>query len=196
MASLFTITSEFQYEIVRKLADGGMGVVYEAEQRGVSQFVKRVAIKVIRKELATKKQFLQNFIGEAKLVSDLVHTNIVQTYHLGETRGVYYIAMELVRGSNLERFCQQLKASKLELPADLAVFIVSRITRGLAYAHSKTDSMGVPLNIVHRDINPRNILVAGEGDVKITDFGVAKARGYLPDNEGEMIAGKADYIES
>ena len=86
--ALFTIQNEFRYEIVRKIFEGGMGIVYEAEQHGAREFVKRVAIKVIRQNYANQKQFIDNFIGEAKLVADLIPTNIVQTYHLGETNGV------------------------------------------------------------------------------------------------------------
>ena len=107
--ALFTIQNEFRYEIVRKIFEGGMGVVYEAEQHGARDFVKRVAIKVIRANYASQKTFIDNFIGEAKLVADLIHTNIVQTYHLGEANGVYFIAMELIRGVNLEQFAQQLR---------------------------------------------------------------------------------------
>src|SRR3974390_2761370 len=106
--ALFTIQNEFRYEIVRKIFEGGMGIVYEAEQLGAREFVKRIAIKVIRQNYADQKQFIENFIGEAKLVADLIHTNIVQTYHLGETRGVYFMAMELIRGGNLEKFETQL----------------------------------------------------------------------------------------
>src|SRR5437899_2917372 len=126
-----------------------MGIVYEAEQRGTRDFVKRIAIKVIRQNYANQKQFIDNFIGEAKLVADLIHTNIVQTYHLGEARGVFFIAMELIRGVNLEQFAQQLADKKRVLPKELAVFIVSRVARGLAYAHKKTDKDGHPLGIVH-----------------------------------------------
>ena len=86
-----------------------MGVVYEAEQRGARDFIKRVALKVIRQNYANQKQFIDNFIGEAKLVADLIHTNIVQTYHLGEARGLYFICMELINGVNLEQFATQLK---------------------------------------------------------------------------------------
>ena len=93
MAALFTIQSDMRYEIVRKIFEGGMGIVYEAEQHGARNFVKRVAIKIIRQNYAKQKQFIDNFIGEAKLVADLIHTNIVQTYHLGETNGVYFMAM-------------------------------------------------------------------------------------------------------
>src|SRR5690349_23856399 len=171
-----------------------MGVVYEAEQLGAQGFVKRIAIKVIRQNYANQKQFIDNFVGEAKLVADLIHTNIVQTYHLGETRGVYFIAMELIRGVNLEQFAQQLFDKKRQLPKELAVFIVSRVARGLAYAHAKTDKDGKTLGIVHRDVSFKNIMIAFEGDVKLTDFGIAKARGFLQDNEGEVVAGKADYM--
>lgn len=194
MASLFTIQGDTRYEIVRKIFEGGMGVVYEAEQHGARDFVKRVAIKVIRQSYANQKQFIENFVGEAKLVADLIHTNIVQTYQLGEASGIYFIAMELIRGVNLEQFTQQLVDKKRPLSRDLAVFIASRVSRGLAYAHAKTDRDGKPLGIVHRDVNPKNVMIAFEGDVKLTDFGVAKARGLLVDNEGEVVAGKADYM--
>jgi eukaryotic-like serine/threonine-protein kinase len=192
--TLFTIQNEFRYEIVRKLYEGGMGIVYEAEQMGAQGFVKRVAIKVVRQNYATQTQFIDNFIGEAKLVADLIHTNICQTYHLGETQGVYFIAMELIRGANLEQFSQQLEERRRVLPTELAVFVVSRVARGLAYAHKKTDKNGNPLGIVHRDVSFKNIMIAQEGDVKLTDFGIAKARGFLSDNEGEVVAGKADYM--
>jgi serine/threonine-protein kinase len=192
--ALFTIQNEFRYDIVRKIFEGGMGIVYEAEQHGTREFVKRIAIKVVRQNYTDQKQFIDNFIGEAKLVADLIHTNIVQTYHLGEANGVYFIAMELIRGVNLEQFCQQLTDKKRQLPKELAVFIVSRVARGLAYAHSKTDKDSKPLGIVHRDVSLKNIMIAFEGDVKLTDFGIAKARGFLQDKEGEVVAGKADYM--
>jgi serine/threonine-protein kinase len=171
-----------------------MGVVYEAVQHGARNFVKRVAIKVIRQNYAKQKEFIDNFIGEAKLVADLVHTNIVQTYQLGEAKGVYFIAMELIRGVNLEQFTLQLAERQRPLPKELAVFITSRVARGLAYAHAKTDKDGKTLGIVHRDVSLKNIMLAFEGDVKLTDFGIAKAKGFLEQKEGEVIAGKADFM--
>ncbi len=192
--ALFTIDCGFRYEIVRKIFEGGMGIVYEAGQLGTRNFVKRIAIKVVRQNYANQQQFIDNFIGEAKLVADLIHTNIVQTYHLGEVRGMFFIAMELIRGVNLEQFAQQLADKHLPLPRELAVFITSRVARGLAYAHAKTDKDGKPLGIVHRDVSFKNIMIAFEGDVKLTDFGIAKARGFLQDNEGEVVAGKADFM--
>src|SRR5947208_6403288 len=194
MGALFTIHGDLRYDIVRKIFEGGMGIVYEAEQHGARNFVKRVAIKVVRQSYANNKQFIDNFIGEAKLVADLIHTNIVQTYQLGEAKGIFYIAMELIRGVNLEQFSEQLIAKQRLLPVEMAVFIASRIVRGLAYAHAKSDREGKPLGIVHRDVSFKNIMIAFEGDVKLTDFGIAKARGFLTDNEGEVVAGKADFM--
>jgi eukaryotic-like serine/threonine-protein kinase len=191
---LFTIQNEFRYEITRKIFEGGMGVVYEGEQHGARDFIKRVAIKIIRPSFASQKMFIENFIGEAKLVADLIHTNIVQTYHLGEANNVCFIAMELIRGANLEQFTRQRTDKKKTLPKELAVFITSRVARGLAYAHAKTDKNGKPLGIVHRDVSFKNIMIAFEGDVKLTDFGIAKAKGFLTDQEGEVVAGKADYM--
>jgi serine/threonine-protein kinase len=171
-----------------------MGIVYEAEQHGAHDFVKRVAIKIIRPNFASQKMFIENFVGEAKLVADLIHTNIVQTYHLGETNGVALICMELIRGVNLEQFTHQLTEKKRQLPRELAIFITSRVARGLAYAHAKADKDGRPLGIVHRDVSFKNIMIAFEGDVKLTDFGIAKAKGFLTDQEGEVVAGKPDYM--
>ena len=192
--ALFTIQNEFRYEITRKIFEGGMGIVYEAEQHGARDFVKRVAIKVIRPNFGSQKMFMDNFVGEAKLVADLIHTNIVQTYHLGEANGLCFIAMELIRGVNLDQFTHQLADKKRVLPKELAVFITSRIARGLAYAHNKTDKDNRPMGIVHRDVSFKNIMIAFEGDVKLTDFGIAKAKGFLTDQEGEVVAGKPDYM--
>lgn len=194
MGVLFTIHSDLRYDIVRKIFEGGMGIVYEAEQHGASNFVKRVAIKVIRQSYVDQRTFIENFIGEAKLVADLIHSNIVQTYHLGEAKGVFYIAMEYIRGVNLEQFSEQTRQKSYVVPVELAVFIVSRVVRGLAYAHAKLDRDGHTLGIVHRDVSFKNVMIAFEGDVKLTDFGIAKARGFLVDQEGEVVAGKADFM--
>ncbi len=192
--SPLSIDNHLSYRVVRKLYEGGMGIVYEAEQLGAQGFVKRVALKLIRENFARQQLFLDNFVGEAKLVADLIHTNIVQTYQLGEAHGQFFIAMELIRGVNLEQFMEQLSNKRRRLPRDLAVFIASRVARGLAYAHAKRDAEGRALGIVHRDVSMKNILIAFEGDVKLTDFGIAKARGFLTDQEGEVVAGKADYM--
>ncbi|MCX6936308.1 MAG: serine/threonine-protein kinase [Verrucomicrobia bacterium] len=180
--------------MVRKLADGGMGMVYEACQRGAGQFKKTVAVKLIREEYSTIPEFQNNFIGEARLVADLVHTNIVQTYHLGMIGGHYFMVMEYVNGVNLEQFLERHVALGRTIPVDLAAFIVSRIARGLSYAHNKRGRDGRLLGIVHRDIGPKNIMIAHEGDVKLTDFGIAKALDLMYNEEGQVIAGKDEYL--
>lgn len=171
-----------------------MGIVYEAEQRGVGNFIKRVAVKLIREEYSKIDEFRSNFVGEARLVADLIHTNIVQTYHLGEISGQYFMTMEYVDGVTLEDFIQRHRETKQLIPTDLASFIVSRICRGLSHAHQHCDSSGRKLGIVHRDVNPRNIMIAREGDVKLTDFGIAKALDLMYNEEGIVIAGKDEYL--
>lgn len=180
--------------MVRQVAEGGMGVVYEAIQMGAGNFRKTVAIKLIREEYSAIEEFQQNFIGEARLVADLIHTNIVQTYHLGRVGGQYYMVMEFVRGVHLEQFLDRHRQLGQPVPIDIAAFIVSRVARGLTYAHQKRDSEGRLLGIVHRDIGPKNILMAWEGDVKLTDFGIAKALDLMYNEEGKVIAGKDEYL--
>ena len=194
MPALQHIFNELHYEMTRKLAEGGMGVVYEAVQLGAGNFRKVVAVKLIREEYSAIEEFQNNLIGEARLVADLIHTNIVQTYHLGRIGGQYFMVMEFVRGVNLEQFIEQHRRQRTPIPVDLAVFIVSRVARGLAYAHTKCDRDGRHLNIVHRDIGPKNILMALEGDVKLTDFGIAKALDLMYNEEGKVIAGKDEYL--
>jgi serine/threonine-protein kinase len=194
MASIKHIFNELHYEMTRKIAEGGMGLVYEALQLGAGNFRKVVAVKLIREEYSAIEEFQNNFIGEARLVADLIHTNIVQTYHLGQVGGQYFMVMEFVRGMNLEQVIEQHRKTGKPFPVDLAAFIVSRIARGLAYAHNKCDREGRHLNIVHRDIGPKNVLVAFEGDVKLTDFGIAKALDLMYNEEGKVIAGKDEYL--
>lgn len=194
MAAIKHIFNELHYEMVRKVAEGGMGVVYEAHQLGAGNFRKVVAVKLIREEYSAIEEFQNNFIGEARLVADLIHTNIVQTYHLGQVGGQYFMVMEYVRGVNLEQFIEQHKKLNRQIPVDLAAFIISRIARGLTYAHSKCDRDDRHLNIVHRDIGPKNVLLAYEGDVKLTDFGIAKALDLMYNEEGKVIAGKDEYL--
>tara|TARA_Y100001934_G_scaffold281121_1_gene389811 strand:+ start:586 stop:1614 length:1029 start_codon:yes stop_codon:yes gene_type:complete len=188
------IFNELHYELVRKIAEGGMGIVYEALQRGIGDFRKVVAIKLIKEEFSAIEEFRNNFIGEAKLVADLIHTSIVQTYHLGKIGEQYFMTMEYVNGVNLEEFIDRHIETDQYVPTDLAVFIVSRVVRGLAYAHQKRDGAGRLLGIVHRDVNPKNIMMAREGDVKLTDFGIAKALDLMYNEEGDVIAGKDEYL--
>jgi len=193
VAALKFILNELHYELVRKISEGGMGLVYEALQHGTGNFAKVVAIKLIREEYSSIPEFQKNFIGEARLVADLIHTNIVQTYHLGLIGGQHFMVMEFVNGVNLEQFIERHRALNRPVPIDFAVFIASRIARGLTYAHQKTDRDGHHLNIVHRDVNPKNVMLGYEGDVKLTDFGIAKAFNLMYNEEGKVVPGKDEY---
>jgi serine/threonine-protein kinase len=160
----------------------------------VEGFRKTVALKIILKEYSSDTEFVEMFIGEAKLVADLVHQNIVQIYQLGKMKNSYYIAMEYLHGVNLKQFVERHQKLGIEIPIELAAFIISRVCRGLEYAHQKTDRKGRPLNVVHRDISPANIMLTFEGVVKITDFGIAKAANLMRDREGEVLMGKLRYM--
>jgi serine/threonine protein kinase len=183
-----------RYEMVRLIAEGGMGCVYEAKQFGTEGFEKTVAIKTILESYSTNTEFVRLFIGEAKLVADLVHENIVQVYHLGRWQNFYYIAMEYVEGINLEQFLDRHTERAMPLPVELGAFIISRVCRGLEYAHNKRGRDGERLGIVHRDVSPKNIMLNSEGVVKLTDFSIAKARMLMEQEEGEVLMGKVEYM--
>lgn len=192
---LGVIRGESIYRLTRKLAQGGMGAVYEAHQLGAEGFVKTMAIKTILPHYSHNAEFVEMFIGEAKLVANLVHENIVQIYQLGQDdSGVYYIAMEFIDGINLEDFLQRHVELGKDVSYDMATFIAARTCRGLEYAHSKLDDRGQPLGIVHRDVSPKNILINTEGTVRLTDFGVAKASQYMQQQEGEVLMGKVEFM--
>jgi len=194
MNELKTINDNNIYKITRKIAEGGMGSVYEAFQMGVHGFKKTVAIKVLLPELSEDSRFIDMFIDEGKLVANLVHENIVQIYQLGRDEIGYFIVMEYVNGIGLHEFIHYHNLAQEIIPQELAVFITSRIARGLAYAHSRTDEYNANLNIVHRDVCPNNILVTTEGLPKLTDFGIAKARHNIMPANDQCLMGKLAYM--
>ncbi len=175
------------YSLNRKIADGGMGSIYEAQQFGAEGFIKKVAIKTILPRYAKRESQIASFVGEARLVANLVHQNIVQIHHLGRHEGGYYIAMEYIDGITLTNFMSMHVQLVRQTPVDIATFITSRICRGLEYAHSKKDAEGKPLNLVHRDVSPNNIMIDTEGEVKLTDFGVAKAEHFMEDESDDLV---------
>ncbi|MFH0911505.1 MAG: serine/threonine-protein kinase [Planctomycetota bacterium] len=183
------------YRLARRIAQGGMGAVYEARQEGTEGFVKTMAIKTILPHYSRNREFVEMFIGEARLVANLVQENIVQIYQLGRMEnGGYYIAMEYVEGINLEELRERHLKLKRPVPVELAAFIAARVCRGLEYAHAKCDEHGRHLGIVHRDVSPKNILISTEGTVRLTDFGVAKAAQYMQQQEGEVLMGKVEFM--
>jgi serine/threonine protein kinase len=144
-------------------------------------------------ESASRNQtFVDLFIAEAKLVANLVHENIVQIYQLGKTGKNYYFVLEYINGISLHDFITRHANLNVQFPHKLAVFIASRVVRGLAYAHSRTDPGGRPLNIVHCDVCPHNILITSEGLPKLTDFGIAKATSMVRSEFG--LSGKLLFM--
>jgi eukaryotic-like serine/threonine-protein kinase len=185
------LSSNTIYRIVNKIAEGGMGAVYKAQKIGAEGFEKTVAIKTLLECYSKDRKFIDKFVSEAKLVANLVHENIVQIYQLDRHKGEYFFVLEFVNGISLYSFMDFLVKAKIQLPEKLAVFIASRIARGLAYAHSRCDANGEPLSIVHCDVCPHNIMITTEGLPKLTDFGIAKAKTMSND---DSVAGKLPFM--
>jgi serine/threonine protein kinase len=155
-------------------------------------FKRRVAIKRILPHLAGNQNFIKMFTREARVAALLQHPNIVQIFDYGKIENVYFIAMEYIDGKDLGEI---LAALKQGLPIDKAVFIISRICKGLDYSHTKRDdNTGEPFHIVHRDISPQNLLISYQGEVKISDFGISKARSEPSLTQAGVIKGKMAYL--
>src|SRR5687768_16648431 len=165
-----------KYQLLDLLARGGMAEVFRAKSHGVEGFEKVLVIKRILPELSQNSQFVEMFINEAKIAVTLSHANIVQVFDLGRADDSYFIAMEYVAGFDLATVLRRGQKYRKPLPAELAVYIVSEIAKALDYAHRRRDGHMRPLTIIHRDVSPHNVLLSYEGEVKLTDFGIAKAR--------------------
>lgn len=163
-----------KYELIERLATGGMAEVFLARSFGLQGFQKRLVIKRILPALAKEPRFVSMFIKEAKITAGLTHPNIVQIFELGRVSSDHYIAMEFIHGRDLARITRHLRRTDRSLPYPMAVYIIANLMRGLAYAHSLTDAGGTPLRLVHRDISPHNVLVSFQGEVKLLDFGIAR----------------------
>jgi serine/threonine-protein kinase len=183
-----------RYILVDKISSGGMADVYRAKVVGIRGFTKTVAIKRIHPHLLERTRFLRMFTDEAKIASRLVHPNVVQIYDLGEANGLPYIAMEYVPGRDLFRVLQRLIHLERRCPWRLATRIVNEVCTGLHFAHEFRSPDGQPQEIVHRDVSPRNVLISYNGEVKLTDFGVARARDREEHTEHGIIKGKVRYL--
>ncbi|MGD9339258.1 MAG: serine/threonine-protein kinase, partial [Syntrophobacterales bacterium] len=183
-----------KYLILDKIATGGMAELYLAKITSVEGFEKLVAIKKILPNLSSDKNLVDMFIDEAKLAAMLTHQNIVQIHDLGSMEGAYFIAMEFLHGKDLRTITKKAQDKNLPLPQEYAVHITCRICSGLDYSHNLKDFQGNPLKLIHRDISPQNILVTYEGEIKIVDFGIAKAAKKSSDTEEGLIKGKVAYM--
>lgn len=183
-----------RYRVLKRLAAGGMAEVFVAESAGIEGFKKQVAIKRVLPALSRKEQFIAMFLDEARLCAQLAHSNVVSVFDVGVGDGTYFIVMEYVDGADLKHVMDFHKHNGLRIPVEAACFTVGKICQGLAYAHELTGSDGHPLNIIHRDVTPANVLITKHGEVKIVDFGLAKASSQLAASEQGVIKGKFGYL--
>jgi len=183
-----------KFQLLKKIASGGMAEIYIAKQRGMEGFEKIVVIKTILPNLATNEEFVQMFLDEARIAARLTHPNIVQIYDLGRVGSTYFIAMEYVQGENLRTVAKTCRKQGHTIPLQHTVKVISQACEGLYYAHTKADTSGQPLNIVHRDVSPQNILVSFEGITKLVDFGIAKAATQYQETRAGILKGKYSYM--
>jgi serine/threonine protein kinase/tetratricopeptide (TPR) repeat protein len=198
-----------RYRLLERLGQGGMAEVFKAKSYGVEGFEKVVVIKRILPELAESDQFVEMFIHEAKLAVRLSHANVVQVFDLGIAPGTvvgsmpsadaYYMAMEYVSGLDLATLLARCRRQQVQIPVEMAVYIAAEVAKGLDHAHRRRDEQNQPLNIVHLDVSPQNVLLSLEGEVKVTDFGIAKAVGVLEptgieDTRQRQLKGKFGYM--
>ncbi|MCB9543060.1 MAG: serine/threonine protein kinase [Myxococcales bacterium] len=183
-----------RYHLVRRLAAGGMGEVYLAEAEGAANFTKQVAIKRILPHLAEDEGFVRKFIDEAHLMVQLHHGNIVPVLELADDGGELYLVMEYLPGRDLKAVQRRLRADGRAMPIDLAVWLVTEVLAGLDYAHRKRGPDDEPLGVVHRDVSPSNICLGAGGEVKLVDFGIARARGGLHQSISGTLQGKFVYM--
>ena len=183
------------FRLVRRIAEGGMATVYEAEQLGPSGFAKRIALKVIHPDFAEHREWLQLFLDEGRLTANLMHGNIVQIYQLGELDGRWFIAMEFIQGPTLRSIIDRHRELGEPISPTLAAYIASRVCRALDFAHNFVDHRGRRLDIVHRDVSPGNVLATWDGHIKLGDFGIAKAATTAdPAAEKRIRMGKKHYM--
>ncbi len=186
-----------RYWLVRQLAVGGMAEIYLARQNAMAGFEKEVVVKRLKPELAGDPRIVEMFLDEARIGAQLNHPNIVHVYDVDEQDGVPYIAMELIVGEELNQLCRRGLALRRFLPLEHAVELMRQAAAGLGYFHHKRKGHvaehGEPMDIVHLDISPTNLLVTEDGFLKIIDFGIARARGQRFRDEG-AIPGKLSYM--
>jgi len=183
-----------KYQLLDKIAEGGMAELFRAKLTGAQGFEKLIAIKRILPNLSGEENLLSAFIDEAKLAALLHHENIIQIYDFGSMDDQYFIAMEYLFGKDLRAISRTVRKKDQELGLENILYIICRICAGLDYSHNLKDLQGKALSIIHRDINPQNILITYEGQVKIIDFGIAKAASHNTKTRENLIKGKLAYM--
>jgi serine/threonine protein kinase len=182
-----------KYRVIRRLALGGMGEVFLARQTGVA-VDRLVILKSLLPELAEQEGFIDQFLDEARVAATLNHPNIVAIYEVGLWNGMYFIAMEYIHGTDLSRLQRSAAKAQVSIPFQISARIIHDAALGLHHAHTATGIDGNNLSIVHRDISPQNIMVRGDGVVKVVDFGIAKASNRSTRTATGMLKGKLQYM--
>src|SRR4051794_6498171 len=180
-----------RYEFVTLLGEGGMARVYLAVSRGPVGFNKLVVVKQVRPELAWDRDFLNMFFDEARIAARLNHPNVISTHEVVEENGQYLLAMEYLEGHTLGEILQRLGLA--QMPLEQHLWILTQVLAGLQYGHELRDYDGSPLGIVHRDVSPPNVFVTYNGEVKLLDFGIAKAAGAVTSTHKGTVKGKLGY---
>ncbi|WP_438004417.1 serine/threonine-protein kinase [Sorangium sp. So ce321] len=188
------MSEQQRYRVIKRLASGGMAEVFVAESAGIEGFKKQVAIKRVLPQLSKKEQFIAMFLDEARLSAHLSHSNVVSVFDIGVGDGTYFIVMEYVDGADLRALLEHQKKVGRPMSVEVAAFMAAKMCQGLAYAHDLSTADGKPLQIVHRDITPANVLITRYGEVKIVDFGLAKASSQLAESDAGIIKGKFGYL--
>jgi serine/threonine protein kinase len=183
-----------KYLLLERIAVGGMAEVFLSKSFGIEGFEKIIAIKRILPTMAEDDDFIEMFIDEAKIAGQLSHANIVPIYELGKIGDSHYIAMEYVWGKDLLQIMNRFRRMRKRMPPAMVAFIASKMCEALEYAHTKRDRRGAPLNLIHRDISPQNILVSYDGAVKLIDFGIAKAASRTTKTQAGVLKGKFGYM--
>jgi serine/threonine-protein kinase len=183
-----------KYNLLRRLGHGGMAEVFLARLEGLQGFQKLVVVKRILPHLAQDGEFVTMFLDEARTAADLRHPNVVNIMEINRDQGTYYMAMEFLHGHDVRRLQRKVSKAKKPFPLEHAMEVVMGAASGLHYAHTKVGLNGIPLEIVHRDVSPQNILVAFTGETKVVDFGIAKAATQSEQTEVGIIKGKYAYM--
>jgi TonB family protein len=183
-----------QYTLLEKIATGGMAEVWKARMRGVEGFQKTVAIKKILPHMSDNEEFVTMFVDEAKLAAQLNHNNIIHIYDLGKITNSYYIAMEFIDGHDLKSILKRGAEVGQPMAPEIALFIASKVAAALDYAHRKRDFDEKEMGLVHRDVSPQNVLISYEGDIKLCDFGIAKAASKASHTMAGALKGKLQYM--
>src|SRR5262245_23778176 len=183
-----------KYYLLERINVGGMAEVFKAKTFGVEGFERLLAVKRILPNIAEDEEFIAMFIDEAKIAVQLQHANIAQIFDLGKVDDAFFIALEYVHGRDMRAIFDHMRKLDHLMPMPQACFVVMQVCEGLDYAHNKRDPQGRELNLVHRDVSPQNVLIGYDGEIKLVDFGIAKAAGKASKTQAGILKGKFGYM--